>query len=84
MKPSIGRIVTFKGHPSNGSYEHPAMVTRVWSPNDPADGASVHVNLTVFLDNDQPILRSSVPMFETRERADKSGWSPVCFWPDRV
>jgi hypothetical protein len=93
MKPTPGRMVTALGYSSNGSIEHPAIITRVWSDQDPAD-AVVLVNLTMFPDMESPKLHGSVQIFNTRAeaeafRAEKiaQGWEKgplVCFWPDRV
>lgn len=85
MKVSIGRMVTFKGHFSNGTDEHPAVITRDWSNGgDPLNG-SFAVNLTVFPDCGVPVCMSSVLMYDSREAAEASGYqSHRCFWPDRV
>lgn len=91
MKASIGRIVVLIGHSSNGTDEHPAIITRAWSEHDTRDGP-VSVNLTVFPDFVAPDERaarpySSVMLFDTREEAEaakaqQSG--PVAYWPERV
>ncbi len=81
MKASIGRIVTFKGHYSNGTDEHPAIITRVWG-GEPMPGVQV-VNLTVLPDCGQPFWQSSVYLFENRATAEVYGGN-VAFWPDRV
>ncbi|WP_439640550.1 hypothetical protein [Nevskia sp.] len=100
MKAAVGRIVIIKGVPSNGTDEHPALITRVWGTNDPVD-SPVMVNLTVFPDCLPPVTRGSVMLFNTREQAvadyEKrraallaNGGSPgvetypAAFWPDRV
>lgn len=83
MKPSIGRIVTFKGIHSNGSDEHAAIITRVWTPGvDLIDQPGILVNLTVFADAMTPQFVGSVAMFDSRDAAD--GQPRCCFWPDRV
>ena len=76
--PTIGRIVILKGHKSNGSDEHPAIITRVW--NEDA------VNLTAFPDFEAPKLLTSVAFRQSRADAEafhtKSGMQLVAFWPD--
>jgi hypothetical protein len=82
MKPSLGRIVIVKGFESNGTDEQAAIITRVWSDQDPADGEPVCVNLVVFPDCAQArlaggesapgfgaISRSSVKFYESRQAA---------------
>ena len=69
MKPSIGRIVRVKGPESNGTDEHAAIVTRVWSLVDPIGDQHSMVNLTVFLDGASPQPFGSVPMFENETEA---------------
>lgn len=68
MKPSIGRIVIFIGKESNSSFEHPAIITRVWSDDC--------VNLTVFLDNTAPMVFTSI----TQNEGAQYRWK----WPERV
>lgn len=72
QKPSIGRIVLFRGEKSNGVNEHPAIITRVWS--------DTCVNLTVFLDNGAPIVPTSVNHEENLESSTNPAWR----WPPRV
>ena len=73
MKPSIGRIVLFRSRDSNGSREHPAIVTRVWS--------DICVNLTVFLDYGQLLVQSSVIQNESLDGPNQDyAWR----WPPRV
>lgn len=69
MRPTLGRIVLYRGIQSNGSMVHPAMVTAVWS--------DTCVNLTVFRDNDCPVTRTSAVQLENPELG--TGW----FWPPR-
>jgi hypothetical protein len=89
MKASIGRIVTTLGlSGSNGTAEHPAIITRVWSREEP-NQAAVLVNLTVLPDLAQPFVRGSVRLFQCQfdaEAAVAKGLAdlPVCFWPERV
>ena len=70
MKPSLGRIVLYRGMQSNGSNEHPALVTRVWS--------DTCVNLTVFPDSNSIATMTSVNQDE--EMIREIGWR----WPPRV
>lgn len=67
MKPSIGRIVIYRGIDSNGSLEHPAIITRVWS--------DTCVNLTVFPDNGEVIVKTSVNL--DQDKIQSHGWA----WP---
>lgn len=69
MKPTIGRIVLYRGVTSNGAEEHPAIVTRVWS--------DICVNLHVLLDNATPVSKTSVVQDE--EMKQPQGWR----WPPR-
>jgi hypothetical protein len=87
MKPSIGRIVIVRTHESfNGSNEHPAVITRVWSNNDPAEakGSFVCVNVTALPDLSAPVPMGSQQLFETKEEAEAAGSSSVAWWPERV
>ena len=73
QKPSIGRIVLFRSAPSNGTVEHPAIITRVWS--------DTCVNLTVFQDFGEPILKTSVNQNESLDGANQElAWR----WPPRI
>lgn len=87
MIPTKGRTVTFRGIESNGSDEHPAMITRAWSTRDTSEGP-VAVNLTVFPDMGRPECFSSVLLFHKREDAMAycavNLHARVAFWPDRV
>lgn len=72
QKPSIGRIVIFKGEAANGVTEHPAVITRVWS--------DTCVNLTVFFDAKAPEVRTSVTRTDTT-KIDSGTWGWE--WPVR-
>lgn len=87
MKPSIGRIVVVRTPTAfNGSYEHPAIVNRVWGSNDPAEakGAHVCINVTMFPDCGPPLSVTSLDLFETKDEADASGSPNVAWWPERA
>lgn len=88
MKPSIGRIVVVKTVASfNGATEHPAIITRVWGTNDPADakGASVCINVSVLPDNTSAVMPlSSISLFETKAEAEAAGHATAAWWPERV
>lgn len=71
MKPSLGRIVLFRSLDSNGSLEHPAIITRVWS--------DVCVNLLVFPDNFLPVAKTSV-VLEENDLGNMFAWR----WPPKV
>ena len=90
-KPSIGRIVRYyEGDAeaplgqqnrywsgTNGTRYHPAIITRVWSDDC--------VNLTIFLDHNGVVMRSSAVRLPDEVFADdvhcsNSGWR----WPERV
>jgi hypothetical protein len=95
MKPTIGRIVTYReadheahsygaphatsaNHPgTNGTREHPAMITRVWS--------DTCVNLQVFFDAHPIEVRCSVQQLPelpegVKDVSGNGGWR----WPDRA
>jgi hypothetical protein len=73
QKPSIGRIVLFRTHASNGALEHPAIITRVWS--------DTCVNLSVFPDFGEPQPRTSVNQNESLDGPNQDyAWR----WPPRV
>ncbi len=73
QKPSIGRIVLFRSLSSNGASEHPALITRAWS--------DTCVNLTVFPDVGEPVLKTSVNQNESLEGPNQDlAWR----WPPRV
>lgn len=70
-RPSLGRIVIYRGLESNGSNEHPAIVNRVWTPEC--------VNLTVLPDCGTPTAKTSVLPIDPANK-EATGW----FWPPRV
>lgn len=71
-KPSLGRIVIHRGVHGNGSYEHPAIINRVWS--------SECVNLTVFPDCGSPTPSMSQLYIDDPANTANDGW----YWPPRV
>jgi hypothetical protein len=90
MKPSIGRtVITIGIIHSNGTHEHPAIVTRVWSDQEPSE-ATVLCNLTVFPDcgTQAAITQGSVQIFDDRAAAENhlqaNPGQFACFWPGRV
>lgn len=70
-RPSLGRIVIYRGLESNGSNEHPAIVNRVWSEDC--------VNLTVLPDCGEPTVKTSATSIDPANK-EATGW----FWPPRV
>ena len=82
MKPTVGHIVIFRetawqGDGTNGTRDHPAIVTRVWS--------DTCVNLHVFFDASAPAPRSSVTQMPVlpegvANTSPAGGWR----WPERV
>jgi hypothetical protein len=86
MKPSIGSVVITKGiSNSNGTFEHPAIITRIWSDKEPSE-AVVLCNLTVFPDCSAPIAMGSVQIFDDQAAAEthlqtEPANKAVCFWP---
>lgn len=70
-RPSPGRIVLVTDADSNGVTEHPAIVTRVWSPEC--------INMTVFPDYGVPYCMSSVSVSD-----DGSSQPHRWRWPPRV
>lgn len=88
MKASIGRVVIVMGHHSNGSSEHPAIITRAWSDAEPSE-ATVLVNVTILPDCGEPKPQGSIQLFDTKEAAEAhlaaaTYKPPVCYWPARV
>lgn len=88
MKATIGRTVIIKNCHSNGSYEQPATITRVWSGHGTEHGP-VGINVTVFPDGGQPTNLSSVMLYHDRAAAEavlavSEGKPFVAFWPERV
>lgn len=87
MKPSIGRIVTAVGFKarSNGTDEAPAMITRVWGQRE--DGVWT-VNATLFPDNKDPQLITSVLLYPSpdaaRETYAANEQTTALHWPERV
>jgi hypothetical protein len=77
MYPSIGRIVIFQQSeleaPVNGSREHPAIITRVWSDQ--------MVNLTVLFDSSGAAPRGSIYLESSDSRPAQG---PSWHWPPRV
>ena len=88
MKPTIGRIVIVCNVPGNGAPEQPAIINRVWGKGDTAEGPQT-VNLCVLPDCGEPTNKTSVPLYDSREAAQRFlasmvGHHPViAWWPDR-
>jgi hypothetical protein len=88
MKPTIGRIVIVVNVPGNGAPEQPAIINRVWGKGDTAEGPQL-VNLCVLPDCGDPVNKGSVPLYDSREAAERYletmvGHHPVvAYWPDR-
>ena len=82
QKPSVGRIVHVIGPDAetNGSAFAPAIITRVWN--------ETMVNLTMFPDDRQPVVKTSVVFCHgTEDDARKyrtNEYALVAFWPPRV
>lgn len=85
MIPTKGRTVIVLGIYSNGSDEHPAVITRAWSRNDTRTDPAA-VNLTVFPDCAQPTHRASVMLYDNavQARAAQNGnaHQVVAHWPE--
>jgi hypothetical protein len=88
MKPTIGRIVIVVNVPGPGAGESPALINRVWGKGDTAEGPQA-VNLCVLPDGREPMNKSSVPLYDSREAAERFlstmvGHDPiVAYWPER-
>lgn len=68
MAPALGQIVIFASDkPVNSTFEHPAMVTRVWG-----EGDAPTVNLLVFFDAQGPEVRTSVQHVSQAQGASMS------------
>lgn len=82
MKPTVGRIVIFRetvwqGEGTNGTRDHPAIVTRVWT--------DTCVNLHVFFDASPSGPKSSVTrMPELPDGVVNSSGVGGWRWPDRT
>lgn len=69
-KPALGRIVLTRGIiNSNGTDEHPAIITRVWGQRSNEPGL-INVNLTVFPDLGTPKAVGTVPLYYNRSEAE--------------
>lgn len=64
---------------ANGSNEHPAVVTRVWSDSHMNGEQFTCVNLTVFPDLMTPQLHGSQYLFRTKGEAERSGCSVYAY-----
>lgn len=88
MKPAIGRIVIVRNFHSNGSGDQPAVINRTWGDGDTAEGP-ICVNVCVLPDCGTPTCLTSVPLYDSREAADRYlismvGHAPrIAHWPDR-
>lgn len=72
-----GDTVLVVGIHSNGSAEHPGLVTRVW-PAMPLDVD--RVNVTVFPDEGLATPRQSVPYYASLEAANQAhARMPFCY-----
>lgn len=87
QKPSVGRIVQFAVHPAvNGGVDHvAAVVTQVF--NDEL----VNLQLLPNVHDTRSQLRTSVPLFATRDEYDANAGAPMpgatpfgAWWPPRV
>lgn len=89
MKPTIGRVVIVRNFHSNGSADQPAVINRVWGGGDPAIDGPQAVNLCVLPDCGMPTCLTCVPLYDSREAADRYlatmvGHAPrIAHWPER-
>lgn len=74
MKPSIGRIVLVHGKNHNGSFVHPAIITRVWS--------DTYINVLLMPDACAPYTLTSVSLFDKENYGTND--APVAYWPPIV
>lgn len=73
MKASIGRIIITMGViASNGTDEHPAIITRVWDKRDTAIDGTTMVNCTVLPDlhSIPAVGQGSITVYDTRAEAE--------------
>ncbi|MDE4918286.1 hypothetical protein ACUXAV_000325 [Cupriavidus metallidurans] len=83
-KPTMGRIVVVKGYITNGSDEHPGIITRVHGA-----GEGAFVNVLAFPDLQSNKIFSSIPVYSSRAAADAdvAGYTRrqngFAFFPDR-
>lgn len=87
MKPSIGSKVIVRSNDAAGTTAHPAVVTRVCSPQpaDTIDGP-VRVNVTALPDGAvQPVCHASIDLHDTEQQAvEQTKAHPglvVAHWP---
>lgn len=81
MKPTLGRIVRYHGYEANGNRQHPAIITRVWSEGSLNGEQYTVVNLTVFPDCEQPVIRSSAYLFKDELSAQHAEAPQYAFFP---
>lgn len=83
-KPTMGRIVVVKGYITNGSDEHPGIITRVHGA-----GEGAFVNVLAFPDLQSNKVFGSIPVYSSRAaaEADVAGYTRrqngFAFFPDR-
>lgn len=86
--PTLGRQVILHGLQSNGSVEHPAIITRSWGGQRSTTQGPIAVNLTVFPDAAMPQVHTSVMLFddEDKARAHCAGrvGAMAAYWPPRT
>lgn len=85
--PSLGRIVIIHGIHSNGTDDHPAIITYVWGRE--VDPTVWCCNLTIFPDFGDPRPLTSINLFPTKDAAlawrSKQTVNPVvAYWPPRT
>lgn len=83
MKPTIGDAVVVYGLNTNGTREHPGMVSRVWEPSKDTKDGSVLVNVIWFPDGGgESQFTAHLQLFDSRAQAEKlAPGKSVAYWP---
>ena len=71
MKLTKGKMVIVRGIQSNGHDDQPAVITHVFTDDEPAGTKFVTANLMVFPDNGTPVCHNSIACFESGEAAGR-------------
>ena len=83
MVPKVSFPIVVIGRPQNGTTEHPAIITRVWSPpdHDTANGPAI-VNATMFPDGGgEPSFENQIHLCDSREEAlARTGPMRCAYW----
>ncbi len=81
MKARVSFPIVVMGPIANGSQEHAAIITRVWSDGDTENGP-VTVNALMFPDGGaEPVFQNQINLYDSRELAVTAGKGRrVAYW----